>query len=475
MSELDPSFQNSSPTKTPKNSLDEEIDEDEESILDDQSIDDVGTIEENCDDNDDPFDWELEVPIDVSIDSDSSQDDSDVSEFEIQEEAEEEVREDVFDKIIDAFTVKRRKAIIDLDQDSDLVDYEESQKRLFILATIFATILGIIATTLLILQLPNWSLKLIIYQPSLKQKENMLTHPHIIVFFWNGEIEAFKQNGSRLEHSWTFQLPKVQDETGYIPYAELGQLFILNSNKAKNTILLSKNSDYNLTHSTIPNSQIPQNFFYSPRFVQVGHLLWILGGKREKIEIYINNDAVFYNFGKHSKTLIWNTRRNVYYPGPDLLYDHYPDYSSNLDHTLGRGHPISLNRTHVMILQVEVFSECLQGWIYSFSSFQWTVLDQCIHEVNTVADITDYLVPQEFEIKGATFFDKNGWLKSVLLINGYDRGYGSETLSHVILMEHNTLTSTKIEYNFELPSPDSACNNTLKNDVSKNCFQTVFS
>ena len=146
MSELDPSFQNSSPTKTPKNSLDEEIDEDEESILDDQSIDDVGTIEENCDDNDDPFDWELEVPIDVSIDSDSSQDDSDVSEFEIQEEAEEEVREDVFDKIIDAFTVKRRKAIIDLDQDSDLVDYEESQKRLFILATIFATILGIIAT-----------------------------------------------------------------------------------------------------------------------------------------------------------------------------------------------------------------------------------------------------------------------------------------------------------------------------------------
>ena len=64
-----------------------------------------------------------------------------MSEFEIQEE----VREDVFDKIIDAFTVKRRKAIIDLDQDSDLVDYEESQKRLFILATIFATILGIIA------------------------------------------------------------------------------------------------------------------------------------------------------------------------------------------------------------------------------------------------------------------------------------------------------------------------------------------
>ena len=54
MSELDPSLQSLSPPKTPKNSLDE----DEE--IDDQSIDDVGTIEENCDDNDDPFDWELE-------------------------------------------------------------------------------------------------------------------------------------------------------------------------------------------------------------------------------------------------------------------------------------------------------------------------------------------------------------------------------------------------------------------------------
>ena len=115
-------------------------------------------------------------------------------------------------------TVKRRKAIIDQDQDGDLVDYEESQRKLFILATIFATILGIIATTLLILQLPNWSLKLIIYQLSLKQKENMLTHPHIIVFFWNGEIEAFKQNGSRLEHSWTFQLPKVQDNFEDVVY-----------------------------------------------------------------------------------------------------------------------------------------------------------------------------------------------------------------------------------------------------------------
>ena len=305
MSKLDPCVQ--SVSSTTSNSLNEEIDENidkdidklsddqriedvGQSSLDEQSITDVSTIGENDDNendnpDDDPFDLELEESIDISIDSDASHDDYDLSEsmseFEIQEE---DLREDVFDKIIDAFTVKRRKALIDQEQDDDLVDYEESQRRLFILAIVSATILGITATTLLILQLPNWSFnQVVIYQFKVQQAEKRTTYPHIIVLFLNGEMEAFRQNGIRLEHSWSFQLPKVQNETGYLPYSELGQLFILNSNGAKNTILLSK-SYSNLTHSIIPNSQIPQKFFYSPRFVQVGHQFWIFGGKRKMIK-----------------------------------------------------------------------------------------------------------------------------------------------------------------------------------------------
>ena len=486
MSKLDPCVQSVSPTTS--NSLNEEIDENidkdidklsddqriedvGQSSLDEQSITDVSTIGENDDNPDDgPFDLELEESIDISIDSDVSHDDYDfsesMSEFEIQEE---DLREDVFDKIIDAFTVKRRKALIDQEQDDDVVDYEESQRRLFILAIISATILGIIATTLLIIQLPNWSFnQVVIYQPKVQQAEKRTTYPHIIVLFWNGEMEAFRQNGIRLEHSWSFQLPKVQNETGYLPYSELGQLFILNSNGAKNTILLSK-SYSNLTHSIIPNSQIPQNFFYSPRFVQVGRQFWIFGGKRKNIQ-FNSFDIDNNKWGKHSNTLIWNTRRNVYYPGPDLSYEHYSDYivsyehysdytvdlSPALDYTLGRGLPISLNRTHVMILQVEIFSECLQGWIYSFSSFQWTGMDQCIYQLNTDAEsanITAFLAPQEFEIKGASYFDKNGLLKTLVLINGYLRENGVETFSQVVLVEINTLTSTEIEYHFEVVSP----------------------
>ena len=458
MSKLDPCLQSVSPTTS--NSLNEEIDK--QSVLDDQWIEDVGDSDRQSH-LDDPFDWELEEPIDISIGSDASHDDSDLinesmSEFEIQEE---DLREDVFDKIIDAFTVKRRKAIIDQEQDVDLVDYEESQRRLFILAIVSATILGITATTLLILQLPNWSFnQVVIYQFKVQQAEKRTTYPHIIVLFLNGEMEAFKQNGIRLEHSWTFQLPKVQNETGYLPYSELGQLFILNSNEAKNAILLSK-SYSNLTHSIIPNSQIPQKFFYSPRFVQVGHQFWIFGGKRKMIKNgYEIPIPMFYKFGKQSNTLIWNTRRKVYYPGPDLSYEYYSDYTTDLspalDYTLGRGLPISLNRTHVMILQVEVFSECLQGWIYSFSSFQWTGMDQCIYQLNTDAEsanITAFLAPQEFEIKGASYFDKNGVLKTLVLINGYLRENGVETFSQVVLVEINTLTSTEIEYHFEVVSP----------------------
>ena len=54
----------------------------------------------------------------------------------------------------------------------------------------------------------------------------------------------------------------------------------------------------------------------------------------------------------------------------------------DFDYTLSRGHPIALNRTHVMILQVEIFSQCLYGWVYSFISFKWNGVNQCIYQLN---------------------------------------------------------------------------------------------
>ena len=42
------------------------------------------------------------------------------------------LKENMADKIINAFTVKRRKALIDIDPDTDLVDREESEYRIYL-------------------------------------------------------------------------------------------------------------------------------------------------------------------------------------------------------------------------------------------------------------------------------------------------------------------------------------------------------
>ena len=56
-----------------------------------------------------------------------------------QEEKEKVQRENVTDAIIKAFTVKRRKAMIDeIDNDDDIVDYETSERRILTLAIILA-------------------------------------------------------------------------------------------------------------------------------------------------------------------------------------------------------------------------------------------------------------------------------------------------------------------------------------------------
>ena len=302
----------------------EEIIEDERNTengrnAEDEISENEGKIDENSSQID--SDSKSEDFSDYSDDSDLT--DESISEFKTEEE---ETREDVFDKIIDAFTVKRRKPYFD-QEDQDLVNFEESRKRLFILAIISATILCIVATSLLILQLPK-SNRILVLTPKMQQVKNRKVYPHIIVLFFNGEIEAFKHNGTLLEHSWSFQLPKVQDETGYLLYSKQSRLFILNSNGAKNVISISKSSSSDLIHNMIPNSQIPDNWFYTPRSVQVGHQFWIFGGKNgykyagdfDPAKWFTIGNPNVMKFGRHKNTLIWNTRKKVFYHGPDLSY-----------------------------------------------------------------------------------------------------------------------------------------------------------
>ena len=113
-----------------------------------------------------------------------------------------------------------------------------------------------------------------------------------------------------------------------------------------------------------------------------------------------------------------------------------------------------------MILQVEIFSQCLYGWIYSFVSFKWNGVNQCIYQLNnTDVDIkvdpcqkinSSKVYDEEFEINGASYTGKNGLMKIFVLINGYYFDKPLYVSSRMILVDIDTLTSAKIEHDAAL-------------------------
>ena len=106
-------------------------------------------------DDDNHDDTEAEESVSIEYGSIFDSDDLDF----IADNADEEVQqEDVTDMFIKVFIVKKRKALIDQeDVEDDIVDYEESVRRLFVLVTSFATMLAVTNTIMLIIFVrPHW-------------------------------------------------------------------------------------------------------------------------------------------------------------------------------------------------------------------------------------------------------------------------------------------------------------------------------
>ena len=136
----------------------------------------------------------------------------------------------IFDHIIDAFTVKRRKALIDQNTEEDhLISYHDSQTRILAFLFVLASCLIHICTILLVCTIPYWiSNGPIIRTPDQwMPKPSKALRPHLALLFKNGHLEVFEQQGLRLNHSWNFKIPAVQDDTGYLVYAQLGTITIL--------------------------------------------------------------------------------------------------------------------------------------------------------------------------------------------------------------------------------------------------------
>ena len=303
-------------------------------------------------------------------------------------------KENVTDAIIKAFTVKRRKAMIDEeDNDDDNVDYETSERRLIILATILAFILIIFATIMTSLLAKHLSqTPFIIRQLTMEKESQFPLVPHLALLFNDGSVEIyeFSSDNAKLNHTWSFKVPRqkatntlqdFQHIPGYLLSISRGDIFIVDMGGKRDTTVLTTKSQNNLTYYTIRESQIPLAMLYDSRYSQAGNEVWIMGGSDQ--EIYYNS-ASFLGIEISSmeincntlvmekvtrKTLIWNLERQTYYPGPKLPFK-----------AMGKGCPITLNRTHVLILYTNQNKHsCVDAWMYSFEEFQWTHMNECFY------------------------------------------------------------------------------------------------
>ena len=115
-------------------------------------------------------------------------------------------------------------------------------------------------------------------------------------------------------------------------------------------------------------------------------------------------DAVM-NYGKISnKTLIWNIERQTFYPGPIL-----PDVS------ITQGCPIPLNRTHTMMLYIDIHkNNCLNAWIYSFVKHQWSFLSECFYKKQPEEEL-------RFNLMCTSYYGKDNMLRILVALEAFER------------------------------------------------------
>ena len=342
------------------------------------------------------------------------------------------------------------------------ISYEESQLRIIYLTSFLAFSFALIATVLMGMHLASTgqSKTIILHYEPPKPKLGSRANPYLVLFFQSGHMDFFRlQNNLTLEKvSWSFKVPDNKDDTGHIIRSYLNELHIFYTDGQKGITVLKRDGS-DLKHKRIPHSQMPSNFFYDPRFIEVGRQqFWIFGGKARKVspesEHSEQDDAPttplpsFYgDYGNTSlsdepktKSLIWNARKHVYYPGPNLPME-----------SIGNGFPVSLNRTVVMILVIDGIPRCIRRWMYSFESFSWTFLaGECIYEIISLREVIFQLDGQVRDgnvtlilnqLKGASYLDKNQVLQILVMYN-IDQGID------IVHINGKTFTSTRIDHNF---------------------------
>ena len=305
----------------------------------------------------------------------------------------------IADIIIDAFIYKKPKAF-DLDDQTDLITYEDSENRLICIGLVTAIVFAITSLTLIVknFEAYNFATSRMKYASNSSDIINLnFPSPHVVFMdpIGKGLLLSFQLNQSnhQFEFDWQFKVPTIPKDTGYFLFQDQSKIFVIPSVlKSKMTMIHSST----LKHTKLWNSQIPEEFYNFGNSVRIGDFIIVFGGiylsslgigftviERDQHCSSIQNSCKaivgfgsWYcpeeNEGKPS-TAIWSISKQVWIKGPFL-----PIKNSCVFHPSG----FSLNRTHGVLLAIpdsnHIVTQCLEAYTFSMQNFRWVDVDSCL-------------------------------------------------------------------------------------------------
>ena len=195
--------------------------------------------------------------------------------YESNIEPSEETNENAIDTIIDVFTVKRRKALIDTETDEDIVSAEVSEIRIFY-GLLFICFFLCIICTILAFKYPTFEPQKTNPWDVQEKPQKVLDLPSVTFVYYDGTLNNFQMDGIYIaNHSKTLKLPSGIFQTTIFTFLDEGNLFAIYSDGFKDIRFVNLN---NFKHGIIMDRKLPPKHAQISTTVRVGHYFWIVGG-----------------------------------------------------------------------------------------------------------------------------------------------------------------------------------------------------
>ena len=290
----------------------------------------------------------------------------------------------VADEIIKAFIVKRKKRLIDQDDQNDNISYEESELRLIFMGITSATLLASISMILTVMALQTYSPKgLQVSLPSTKNVQLKFLSPYVTFMGLGGEGYLFtmKQKPDlSFQYDWELKLPRVPHDTGYFVFKDRNAVFVISSNSNQKMTMINGPNQ----HVTLAKSHIIDNFYHTGSILRVGNYVMVFGGVKQVQDMY--NACT-------STTAFWSIKRQHWIQGPALPKKMTDCYSISTG--------FAVNNTNVVLLFGIGMADdvCIYAYTFSFDALQWNDGKECFIESKNIYGLHPYLTC-------TTYFDR---------------------------------------------------------------------